>query len=66
VGELLRSIQESIGLAHSAASRLLSASNVPVLKRCAKARASIGKVCDDLNVWAGKNAARTSSGGAAS
>lgn len=57
---LIQSLQESVGLAHSAGSNLLSNSGVPVLKRCAKARASIGRVCDDLNVWVGKNITRTS------
>lgn len=64
--ELLKLIQESLGLATSAAAHLLTASSVPVLKKCAKARASIGKVCDDLSLWVGKNIARTSNGDQAS
>lgn len=59
---LLQALQESVGLAHSAGGNLLNLSGDPVLKRCSRARLSIGRVCDQLNVWVGQNVARTNGG----
>ena len=55
---LLQALQQSVGLAHAASGNLMMPENGPVLKRCARARASIGRVCDQLNVWVGQNVTR--------
>jgi hypothetical protein len=56
--QILRGLQQSVGLARVAGSALLEGG--PVSSVCAKARASIVTVCDDLNTWLGKNSTQAS------
>lgn len=50
--ELLRQVQESVGLAFSANTALMKGKR-PVMDACKHARDSIGLVCQDLTTWAG-------------
>jgi hypothetical protein len=56
--QILKGLQQSVGLARVAGSALLAGGPVPSV--CAKARAAIVTVCDDLNTWLGKNSTRAS------
>ncbi|WP_433535359.1 hypothetical protein ACQPZK_25405 [Micromonospora sp. CA-249363] len=60
--ELLQEIQQSVGLAAAAGSGLMANGNGPLHKRCTKARASIGHVCDQLGAWVGENASQVPGG----
>jgi hypothetical protein len=51
--QILKGLQQSVGLARVAGSVLLEGGTVS--SACAKARTSIVTVCDDLNTWLGKN-----------
>ncbi len=56
--QILKGLQQSVGLARVAGSALLEGR--PVSSACTKARASIVTVCDDLNTWLGKNSTQAS------
>lgn len=56
--QILKDLQQSVGLARVAGSALLEGG--PVRSVCTKARAAIVTVCDDLNTWLGKNSTQAS------
>lgn len=55
---ILKSLQDSVGLATTATSALLKDNAKPVFECCELARASIGEACNQMNVFVGRNASQ--------
>lgn len=55
---ILKSLQDSVGLATAATSTLLKDDGKPVFECCEQARAAIGEACNQMNVFVGRNASQ--------